>query len=85
MRERLTMMNHDGKTYRIACAMDTEELHNIRGPGGYPSLLGKLVDQLGKLEEIKPIEKWLEETKKISTCFWEKHVPVNFRSRKYIT
>lgn len=61
---KLTMKNPDGKTYRIACAMDTEELRNQPGPGGYPTLFGSKIDTIGRMEAIMPLEEWEKLVKK---------------------
>lgn len=63
---RLTIRNPDRRTYRIPCAVDTEDCRNQPGPGGYPNFFGNKIDILGKLEDIMSLEKILEilETKK---------------------
>lgn len=61
---RLTRRNPDKKTYRFPCVQDTEETRVDNGMG-YPSIFGAKIDILGKLEDMHPLEWYLEnETKK---------------------
>lgn len=52
---RLTMKNPGGRNYRLACAMDTEDLRVDMGRE-YPTLLGKKVDTIGRIEDICTLE-----------------------------
>lgn len=67
MRERMTTPNPDGKTYRVGCAVDTEKIHNIPGPGGYPTLFGSMIDDIGKMEDAMPLSEWAKVAKKIAS------------------
>lgn len=62
---RLTVRNPDGKTYRLPCVSDTENLKNQPGPGGYPTLFGTKIDTIGRMESIMPLEEWEKLIKKI--------------------
>lgn len=61
---RLTVRNPDGKTYRLPCVSDTENLKNQPGPGGYPTLFGTKIDTIGRMENIMPLEEWEKLIKK---------------------
>lgn len=52
---RLTMKNPGGRNYRLACAVDTEDLRVDMGRE-YPTLLGKKVDAIGRIEDICTLE-----------------------------
>lgn len=60
---RLTMKNPGGRNYRLTCAMDTEDLRADMGRE-YPTLLGKKIDVIGQLEDLHPLEWYLENVKK---------------------
>ncbi|CCZ34592.1 unknown [Firmicutes bacterium CAG:646] len=60
---RLTMKNPGGRNYRLACAVDTADLRVDMGRE-YPTLLGNKIDVIGKLEDLHPLEWYLENVKK---------------------
>ena len=60
---RLTMKNPGGRNYRLACAVDTADLRVDMGRE-YPRLLGNKIDVIGKLEDLHPLEWYLENVKK---------------------
>lgn len=63
---RLTIQNPDGESYRLPCGMNTSE-KRVEHFMGYPTIFGSRIDILGKLEDLHPLEYYLEkelETKK---------------------
>lgn len=60
---RLTMKNPGGRNYRLPCARETEDLRVDMGRE-YPTLFGNKIDIIGKLEDMHPLEWYLENTKK---------------------
>lgn len=60
---RLTMKNPGGRNYRLTCAVDTADLRVDMGRE-YPTLLGNKIDVIGQLEDLHPLEWYLENVKK---------------------
>lgn len=57
------MKNPGGRNYRLACAVDTADLRVDMGRE-YPTLLGNKIDVIGQLEDLHPLEWYLENVKK---------------------
>lgn len=68
------MKNPGGRNYRLACALDTEDLRVDMGRE-YPTLLGNKIDVIGQLEDLHPLEWYLENIKKLP--FDQKESQVN--------
>lgn len=60
---RKTIKNPDGKTYRMPLVNSKDEFR-VDMSMGYPTIFGTIVNLIGRLEDIKPIEEWLETAKK---------------------
>lgn len=71
---RLTMKNPGGRNYRLTCAVDTADLRVDMGRE-YPTLLGNKIDVIGQLEDLHPLEWYLENIKKLP--FDQKESQVN--------
>ena len=68
------MKNPGGRNYRLACAVDTADLRVDMGRE-YPTLLGNKIDVIGQLEDLHPLEWYLENIKKLP--FDQKESQVN--------
>ena len=62
-KQRRTIKNPDGRTYRLPCIHQEDNLR-IEMSMGYPTIFGTLVDLIGRLEDIRPLEEWIALTKK---------------------
>lgn len=60
---RRTRINPDGRSYRMPVIHDGDFRFEIQG--GMPVLFGKIITFLGQLEEVKSLEEWAEDARRL--------------------
>lgn len=60
---RKTIKNPDGRTYRMPLINSKDEVR-VEMSMNYPTMFGTMVDLIGRLEDVRPIEEWIEIAKK---------------------
>jgi len=60
---RRTRINPNGITYRMPLTRSGTGIR-IECQGGIATVFGDLIDMVGKLEDVKPLEQWLEDARR---------------------